>query len=70
MWLNLLLTTSIDAEVANPCGLWSVGGARKITKRGGSGWPRTQPTFPRPSTCIRFVGRLVGLPDKEPEEPD
>ena len=41
-----------------------------MTKRGGSGWPRTQPTFPRLSSWIKFVGRLVGLPGKEPEELD
>jgi hypothetical protein len=32
---------------------------RKMTRRGGSGWSRMQPMFPRLSTWIRFVGRLV-----------
>jgi hypothetical protein len=43
---------------------------RKITSRAGSGWSRMQPTFPRLSTWIRFVGRLVIPPRDELDERD
>ena len=41
---------------------------RKITSRAGSGWSRIHPMFPRLSTWIRFVGRLVIPPRDELDE--